>query len=52
MHQGEEGGRGGGAGGGGGGVEGPRGGGGTQPGKGYRLRSDHWRAVAVARRDS
>ena len=30
----------------GGGHSGPRGGG-TQSGKGYRLRSDRWRAVAV-----
>ena len=28
------------------------GGGGTQSGKGYRLWSDRWRAVAVAGRDS
>ena len=25
--------------------------GGTQSGKGYRLRSDHWKVVAVATRD-
>ena len=34
------------------GVGGGLGGGGTQSGKGYQLRSDRWRAVAVATRDS